>query len=131
MGVVFKCDHCGKSEPATRSGRSWKKPYGWFQDNPFFEDPIIACSAECLCEVIEQRNSWRKHHGPLFSNESVIPLTDEHLARRILKESGMKVTPDSLNAVLSRPDVLHLKRLQLTLDCITSQRRQARSGAGG
>jgi len=47
MACKYVCDACGKECYANHNGRSWFKPYTWFQRSDD-DGPQDACSRECI-----------------------------------------------------------------------------------
>jgi len=62
MGMIAKCDGCGKEQPAACHHGNWFKPHDWFERTPLNDDgtqerTITACSRKCIGVIAERTGS--------------------------------------------------------------------------
>lgn len=53
MACEYICDGCGKREPAVFNGRTWLKPWKWYQ-RADEDGPQDACSRECIHKIAQE-----------------------------------------------------------------------------
>ena len=62
----FKCNQCGKREPATYNGEHWLMPHGWGQ---LYDDAMAQTIDEHLCRFCRPRPKKSKASKGLAKNE--------------------------------------------------------------